>query len=129
MSRTRYSEQARASDQLLSSDQARDSKQTQRAKRLHLRPGDYGRRSQDRFSSLGALFGFAGMGALFLGASLCGVAWLAGASSAHAWLNGCGVALLVLCVPLLACGAHYFDKADANEAAARSEAAASKGED
>ena len=120
MSRTQYSDQARGSDQ------ARHFNQAQRAKRLHLRPGGYGRRSGQARTSVGAFFGIAGVVALFLGAGLCAAAWLARAGWQHAWLNGCGVALLILSVPLLALGAHCFDCVDAKEAAAASAAAAAR---
>jgi hypothetical protein len=99
-------------------DQTRGSNQAQRSKRLHLRPGEYGKRSGQARSSVGAFFGLAGMGALFFGVGLSVAAWLAANWWAGVWLHRCGVALLLLSVPLLAFGAHCFDCVDERKSAA-----------
>jgi hypothetical protein len=87
------------------------STQAQRAKRLYLSPGGYGKRSGHPRTSAGALCGLAGLAALFIGGAVCVAAWLAGGWQWDAWLERVGVALLVLAVPLLAFGAHCFDRA------------------
>jgi hypothetical protein len=93
-------------------DQTRGSNQAQRAKRLHLSPGEYGKRSGQARSSVGAFFGLAGMGALFFGVGLSVAAWLASNWWVGVWLHRCSVALLLLSIPLLAFGAHCFDCID-----------------
>jgi hypothetical protein len=93
-------------------NQEQTSLKAHRAKRLHLSPDVYGKRSQYRQTSIGAISGLAGIVALFAGATLCVAAWLADGLRAGVWLQRIGVALLVLTVPLLAFGAHCFDCVD-----------------
>ncbi|MFN2595683.1 MAG: hypothetical protein ABR563_00575 [Pyrinomonadaceae bacterium] len=105
------------------------SPQAQRPKRLHLRPGDYGRKSNHPRSSIGAASGLAGVVALFVGAGLGGVAWLVGRGSAEVWLRDLGVALLLLAILLLAFGAHCFDCADRDSSTSSRAYARDKGQD
>lgn len=93
------------------------SPQAQSSKRLHLRPGDYGRKSHHPRSSIGAASGLAGVVALFVGAGLCALAWLVGRGSVEVWLRDVGVALLLLALVLLAFGAHCFDCVDRDSSA------------
>jgi hypothetical protein len=58
------------------------------------------------------------MGALFFGVGLSVAAWLASSWWAGVWMHRCGVALLVLSVPLLAYGAHCFDCVDRQKSTA-----------
>lgn len=114
-------------DQTRGSNQTNNSNQAQRAKRLHLSPGEYGKRSGQARSSVGAFFGLAGIGALFFGVGLSVAAWLAANWWAGVWLHRGGVALLLLSVPLLAFGAHCFDCVDGQKSAALGAAANRKG--
>jgi hypothetical protein len=105
------------------------SPQAQRPKRLHLRPGDYGRKSQHPRSSIGAASGLAGIVALFFGATLSVGAWFAGQGSSGTWLHRIGVALLLLAIPLLAFGAHCFDCVDRESKVWMKNTATRKGKD
>jgi hypothetical protein len=99
-------------------NQEQSSVRAHRATRLHLSPDVYGKRSEHERTSIGALCGLAGLAALFIGGAVCVAAWLAGGWQWDAWLERIGVALLVLTVPLLAFGAHCFDRADDEQAKA-----------
>jgi membrane protein implicated in regulation of membrane protease activity len=107
----------------------RRSPQAQKPKRLHLRPDTYGKRSSHPRTSVGAMFGLAGIITLFIGAALNIAAWLAGGWWAGAWIQGIGIALLALTVPLLAYGAHCFDCVERESRAAKRTTTASKGKD
>ncbi|MDT7543344.1 MAG: hypothetical protein QOE33_3248 [Acidobacteriota bacterium] len=67
------------------------------------------------------------MSALFFGAGLSVAAWIAGHTWSGVWMHRCGVALLLLSIPLLAYGAHCFDCVDEKKSVAINAAASRKG--
>ncbi|MCA1815594.1 MAG: hypothetical protein LC746_04175 [Acidobacteria bacterium] len=103
------------------------SPQANKTPSLHLRPGDYGRRTHNPRSSIGAASGLAGVAAIFVGAALCAISWLGGNNRVTALLGGIGVVTLLLALPLLAFGAHCFDCVDRDAKNASRDAAPRSG--
>jgi hypothetical protein len=103
------------------------SSQARTPTRLHLQPGTYGKNSHRARATVGGLSGLAGVLALFAGVALTSISWLAGRAPAGVWLQRAGVALLLVAVPLLAFGAHCFDRADREAGAATTTTTTRKG--